>query len=190
LSSPSCSPFDPPVGENSLTPPRQFLTGRVLRLRMIFALLSSLLAQDDNQLRVSIAATAVLRAKPFAVGSPVPALRNVREGRGTHSRDGFGNSQGSEEWRQRVIESVCHVSQIRPVTSATLRGRHSWCCMRQQIPRANFALRNINCGASRYSSRERTEQCYFGCRSSFVSTRAAGRLRDFIDLAKSPRETP
>jgi hypothetical protein len=31
---------------------------------------------------------------------------------------------------------------------------------------------------------------HFRCRSSFVNTRAAGRLRDFIDLAKSPREIP
>ncbi len=31
--------------------------------------------------------------KRFTVGSPVPALCNVREGRGTHNRRSFGNSE-------------------------------------------------------------------------------------------------
>ena len=35
----------------------------------------------------------VLRAKSFTVGSPVPALRNIREGRGTHSSGGFRSSR-------------------------------------------------------------------------------------------------
>jgi hypothetical protein len=39
---------------------------------MIFALLSSLLAQDDNQLRVSIAATAVLRANHSLLAARYP----------------------------------------------------------------------------------------------------------------------
>jgi len=35
-----------------------------------------------------------------------------------------------------------------------------------------------------------SETSYFRCRSSFVNTRTPGRLRDFIDMAKSPSETP
>ena len=57
-----------------------------------------------------------IEPKRFTVGSPVSALRNVREGRGTHNCGSFGNSKfraTRQEFRRRQVGLINVHSKIR-----------------------------------------------------------------------------